>query len=108
MAEQVRITIDCPDGDKRTFEGKTVIGVVLNEVGPDDKQQGKSFVVGSGSMRKDLIKAAIALGEVAKDTVNGGEAILLGGVMSKLLFKAAAGESDFIETILVELTKSHR
>lgn len=107
MKEKTKAIIECTDGEVKTYEGQAIIGFVMDE---EDEDTGicQAFLVGEGDKSVDLIKAAMSLGMLAKDTVRDGTmSAILGGVMAKLMIDAASGDIDFLKQAVTKAVFKH-
>ena len=102
MKEKTKVIIECTDGEVKTYEGQSAIGFVI-----DDADEGtgicQTVLVGEGDKSVDLIKAAMALGALAKDTMKDKTvSAILGGVMAKIMIDAVSGDIDFLKSTVAK------
>lgn len=86
MKEKTKVIIECTDGEVKTYEGQETIGFVMDK---EDEDTGicLAFMVGEGDKSVALVKAAMSLGKLVKDTMKDGTmSAILGGVMAKKLW----------------------
>lgn len=102
MKEKTKVIIECADGEVKTYEGQSAIGFVIDEA---DEGTGtcQTFFVGEGNKSIDLIKAAMALGALAKETMKDKTvSVILGGVMAKIMIDAVSGDIDFLKSTVAK------
>lgn len=99
--EKIRVTIEYGDGEVKEFTGTAVVGTVIG-VG-DQEERCAGIFVGKGSAKNMLVRAALTLGGMVRDVVEGEfDQLIVAGLMSKLMLDAASGDSDLSETISKE------
>lgn len=102
MEEKTKITVERADGEVKTYEGRSAIGFVIDE---EDKDLGtcQAFLVGEGDKSTDLIRAAMSLGTLAKETIGDKTmSAILGGVMAKIMIDAASGDIDYLKSAMTK------
>lgn len=101
--KKLKITIECPDGEIKECEGKAIIGFITDaDVTEDGDPIDTSIFVGRGNMEKLLIKTAAQLGELVRSAIKDDfEQLIIGGIMAKKLIRAAAGDSEEYETVVI-------
>lgn len=102
MKEKTKVIIECTDGEVKTYEGQSAIGFVIDKA---DEGTGicQTFFVGEGDKSIDLIKAAMALGALAKETMKDKTvSAILGGVMAKIMIDAVSGDFDFLKSTVTK------
>ena len=102
MEKKTKVIIECTDGEVKTYEGQSAIGFVIDEA---DEGTGicQTFLVGEGDKSIDLIKAAMALGALAKETMKDKTvSAILVGVMAKIMIDAASGDIDFLKSTVTK------
>lgn len=101
--KKLKITIECPDGEIKEYEGKAIIGFIIDaDVTEDGDPIDASIFVGRGNMKKLLIKAAAQLGELVRGVIKDDfEQLIIGGIMAKRLLRSAAGDSEENKTAAI-------
>lgn len=101
--ENTKIRIECTDGEIKEYEGKAVIGIIMDTDECEDGAIDRGFLVGRGNRKKMLLKAAMSLGELVRQAIDDEfDQIMVAGAMTKILLKAAAGESKYYEVVSAE------
>lgn len=107
MEKKTKVTVKCADGEVKTYEGRSAIGFVVDE---EDEDTGscQAFMVGEGDKSVDLVKAAMSLGALAKDTMRDKTiSAILVGVMAKIMIDAASGDIDFLKSAVSKAVFKH-
>ena len=101
--ENTKIRIECTDGEIKEYEGKAVIGFVMDTEETEDGAIDQGFLAGRGSRKRLLVKAAMSLGELVRQAIDDEfDQTLVAGAMTKVLLEAAAGESKDYEVMSAE------
>lgn len=102
MEKKIKVTVERADGEVKTYEGQSAIGFVIDD---EDEDIGicSAFMVGEGDKSVDLVKAAMSLGGLAKETMRDKTmSAILVGVMAKLMIGAASGDIDFLKSAVTK------
>ena len=101
--KNIKIRIECTDGEVKEYEGKAAIGFVMNTEEAEDGRMDAGFLVGRGDHKRLLIGAAMSLGELVRQAVdNEFGQIITAGAMTKVLLEAATGGSKDYEAMSAE------
>ena len=102
MKEKMKVIIECTDGEVKTYEGRSAIGFVIDEA-DEDTGICQTFFAGEGDKSIDLIKAAMSLGALAKNTMKDKTvSAILGGVMARIMIDAVSGDIDFLKATVTK------
>ncbi len=101
--ENTKIRVECTDGEIKEYEGKAFIGFVLDTDESEDGDIDQGILVGRGNRKRMLLKAALSLGGLVRQAIDDEfDQIMVAGAMTKILLKAAAGESKDYEVVSAE------
>lgn len=102
MEKKIKVTVEHANGEVKTYEGRAAIGFVIDE---EDEGIGtcQTFMGGEGDKSTDLIKAAMSLGTLTKNTMKDNTvSAILGGVMAKIMIDAVSGDIDYLKSAVTK------
>lgn len=102
MEKKTKVTVERADGEVKTYEGRSAIGFVIDEA-DEDTETCQAFMDGEGDKSTDLIKAAMSLGMLTKNTMKDNTvSAILGGVMAKIMIDAVSGDIDYLKSAVTK------